>query len=133
MAFFEGILPPDFPLCLVTFPDSLVGAVKWTPHGGIQDEYVASDLFFVRDHLGSVVMTLKAEKVCLEYGPPPMHIPTTVWSAATRRRFGLRIRETRGKSVPVPGFPRFPSPVSVPVSQKWKWRMIYAMAQGKIC
>ncbi len=95
---------PEFSLYHAGGLDSLVGAVKWTPHGGISDEYIASDLFFVCDHLGSVVMTLKAEKVCLEYGPPPTRVLATLWSAATRRRFGLRIREMRGKSVPVPGF-----------------------------
>ena len=61
---------PEFSLYHAGGLDSLVGAVKWTPHGGEQDEYVASDLFYVRDHLGSVVMTLKAEKTCVMWSDP---------------------------------------------------------------
>lgn len=50
--------------------DSLVGAVKWTAHPGVQGDYIASDLFFVRDHLGSVVMAPTAENTCLMWGDP---------------------------------------------------------------
>ncbi len=53
---------PEFSLYHASGLDSLVGAVKWTPHGGIQDEYVASDLFFVRDHLGSVVIRIIGDR-----------------------------------------------------------------------
>jgi len=36
-----------------------------------EEDYMAEDLFLVRDHLGSVVMTLKAQKTCTMWMEPP--------------------------------------------------------------
>ena len=61
---------PDLSLYHAGGLDCLAGAVKWTAHPSVQGDYIASDLFLVRDHLGSVVMTLKAEKTCLMWSDP---------------------------------------------------------------
>jgi len=51
--------------------DTLTGATRWQVSSEDEEDYMAEDLFLVRDHLGSVVMTLKAKKVCTMYGEPP--------------------------------------------------------------
>jgi len=51
--------------------DTLTGATRWQVSSEDEEDYMADDLFLVRDHLGSVVMTLKAQKTCTMWMEPP--------------------------------------------------------------
>jgi len=51
--------------------DTLTGATRWQVSSEDEEDYMAEDLFLVRDHLGSVVMTLKAQKTCTMWMEPP--------------------------------------------------------------
>jgi len=51
--------------------DTLTGATRWQVSSEDEEDYMAEDLFLVRDHLGSVVMTLKAKKTCTMWMEPP--------------------------------------------------------------
>jgi len=92
--------------------DSLLGATRWVQSPAEQDDYAATELFFVRDHLGSPALAMQAKRTLVSgstyrwelqpvesyeyapYGDPTIHVPATDGSPQSAGRLAPKELES---------------------------------------